>query len=139
MGFGEGRRQPLENMEAVNGSSGRKTDVSVPRMYGSARGHALKYPSKFFEAVPARLVDLVVALDGVRRVHALGAYYNPKIEREPGEEGPREVGHCPICGNLLLDSPGYHFIFDLQREGRRDVSVARVDAARAKVLAGSPP
>lgn len=99
----------------------------------------MKHPSKFFKAVPARLVDLEVAFDGVRCVHALGAFYNPKIEREPGEERPREVGHCPIGGDLLLDSPGYQFISDLQREGRRDVSVARVDSARAKVLTGAGP
>lgn len=108
-------------------------------MYGSARGHALKYPSKFFGAVPARLVDLEVAFDGVRRVHALGVFYNPKIEREPGEEGPREVGHCPICGDLLPDAPGYHFIDDLQREGRRAVDVVRTEAGRAKVLTGAGP
>lgn len=113
--------------------------IKPARSFEAALSHALKYPSKFFNAVPARLVELEVAFDHVRRVHALAAFYNPKIQREPGEEGPAEAGHCPICGDLLLDAPGYHFISDLQREGRCDVSVARVDAARAKILAESSP
>lgn len=99
----------------------------------------MKYPSKFFNAAPARLVELEVAFHRVRRVHALAAFYNPKIDREPGEEGPTDAGHCPVCGDLLLDAPGYHFISDLQREGRRDVDTVRVDVARARVLAESPP
>jgi hypothetical protein len=113
--------------------------IKKARSFEAALGHALKYPSKFFDASPARLVELEVAFDRVRRVHALAAFYNPKIEREPGEDGPAEAGHCPICGDLLLDAPGYHFISDLQSEGRRAVDAVRVDVARARVLAESPP
>lgn len=113
--------------------------IKEARSFEAALGHALKYPSKFFNAPPARLVELEVAFDRVRRVHALAAFYNPQIEREPGEEGPCEAGHCPVCGDLLLDAPGYHFISDLEREGRRDVGAVRVDVARARVLAESPP
>jgi hypothetical protein len=40
---------------------------------------------------------------------------------------------------LLLDAPGYHFIVDLQGEGRRDIDKVRVEAARARVLCQSPP
>jgi hypothetical protein len=115
--------------------------VSIKRAnsFEAALGHAFKYPSKYFEASPARLVELEVAFDRVRRVHAVAAFYNPKIEREPGEEGPCEGGHCPICGDLLLDAPGFHFIEDLQGEGRRDVDKVRVEAARARVLSQIPP
>jgi hypothetical protein len=113
--------------------------IKRARSFEAALGHALKYPAKFFNAAPARLVELEVAFDRVRRVHALAAFYNPKIEREPGEEGPAEAGHCPICGDLLLDAPGYHFISDLQREGRRDADAVRVGVARAKTFAESPP
>src|SRR5262249_45949985 len=62
--------------------------VSIKRAnsFEAALGHALKYPSKYFEASPVRLVDLEIAFDRVRRVHALAAFYNPKIERQPGEE-----------------------------------------------------
>ena len=113
--------------------------IKRTRSFEAALGHALKYPSKFFAAAPARLVELEVAFDHVRRVHALAAFYNPTIEREPGEEGPTDPGHCPICGDLLLDSPGYHFISDLQREGRRDTDAVRIDVARARIFAESPP
>jgi hypothetical protein len=43
--------------------------ISIKRAksFEAALGHALKYPSKFFEASEARLVDLEIAFDGVRR------------------------------------------------------------------------
>ena len=113
--------------------------IQRARSFEAGLGHALKYPSKYFEAAPARLVDLEVAFDRVRRVHALAAFYNPKIEREPGEEGPCEVGHCPICGDLLLDAKGWHFLDELQREGRRDVDAVRIEVGRAKALAAESP
>ncbi len=113
--------------------------IQRARSFEAALGHALKYPSKFFDADPARLVELEVAFDRVRRVHALAGFYNPKIEREPGEEGPCDAGHCPICGDLLLDARGYHFVDDLQREGRRAVDVVRIEVGRAKVLTGAGP
>jgi len=113
--------------------------IQKARSFEAALGHALKYPSKFFDAEPARLVELEVAFHRVRRVHALAAFYNPRVKREPGEEGPCEPGHCPICGDLLLDAAGYHFIDDLQREGRRAVDVVRIEAGRAKVLTGAGP
>jgi len=124
---------------AIRADGSRIVSIKRAKSFEAALGHALKYPSKFFNAAPARLVELEVAFDRVRRVHALAAFYNPKIQREPGEEGPIEVGHCPICGDLLLDAPGYHFISDLRSEGRRDANAVRVDVARAKVLAESPP
>jgi len=75
----------------------------------------------------------------VRRVHALAAFYNPKIEREPGEEGSCEAGRCPICGDLLLNAPGYHFVDELRREGRRDVDAVRIEVGRARILAVAGP
>jgi hypothetical protein len=123
----------------IRGDGSKIVSIKPARNFEAALGHALKYPSKYFEAPAARLVDLEVAFDRVRRVHALAAFYNPKIEREPGEEGPCEAGHCPICGDLLLDEPGYHFISDLQNEGRHDVELARADAARAKAFSDHPP
>jgi hypothetical protein len=113
--------------------------IQLARSFEAGLGHALKYPSKYFEAAPVRLADLEVAFDRVRRVHALAAFYNPKIEREPGEEGPCDPGHCPICGELLLDAKGWHFLDELQREGRRDVDAVRIEAGRAKALAAESP
>jgi hypothetical protein len=125
---------------AIRKDGSRIVSIKRAKSFEAALGHALKYPSKFFNAAPARLVELEVAFDRVRRVHALAAFYNPQIEREPGEEGPAEVGHCPICGDLLLDAPGYHFISDLRSEGRRDAATVRADVSRAKVFAvESPP
>jgi hypothetical protein len=124
---------------AIRVDGSRIVSIKLAKSFEAALGHALKYPSKFFNAAPARLVELEVAFDRVRRVHALAAFYNPKIEREPGEEGPAEVGHCPICGDVLLDAPGYHFISDLRSEGRRDAAAVRADVSRAKVFAGESP
>ena len=134
------RGRELSNLWAeVRGDGSGIVSIKLAKSFEAALGHALKYPSKFFNASPARLAALEVAFDRVRRVHALAAFYNPKIELEPGEEGPFQPGLCPICGDLLLDAPGYHFIPDLEREGRRAVDVVRIDVARAKAFSGSPP
>lgn len=134
-----GERELSDLWAEIRGDGSRILRIQRARSFDAALGHALKYPSKFFEADPARLVELEVAFDRVRRVHALAAFYNPKIEREPGEDGACDAGHCPICGDLLLDSKGWHFIDELRREGRRDVDVVRVEVGRAKVLTGAGP
>lgn len=123
----------------VRGDGSKIISVKPAKNFEAALGHALKYPSKFFDADAGRLVELEIAFDRVRRVHALAAFYNPKIEREPGEEGGYDAGHCPICGDLLLDTPGYHFIDELRREDRRSVDEVRVEVGRAKVLTGAGP
>jgi hypothetical protein len=134
------RRKELSRLWADIRSDGSYiVSIKLARSFEAALGHALKYPSKYFEAAPARLVELEVAFDRVRRVHALARFYNPKIEREPGEEGPVDPGHCPLCGDLLIDEPGWHFIGDLKLEGRRDIELARIDAARARAFSESPP
>ena len=134
------RRRELSKLWAeIRGDGSRIVSIKRAKSFEAALGHALKYPSKFFNASPARLVELEVAFDRVRRVHTLARFYNPKIEREPGEDGNTDAGHCPICGDLLLDAPGYHFVADLQREGRRNADVVRVEANRARALAESPP
>jgi hypothetical protein len=115
--------------------------VSIKRAHSfeAALGHALKYPSKFFNAAPERLVQLEVAFDRVRRVHALAAFYNPKIQGEAGKDAPVPTSRCPICGDPLLDAQGYHFISDMKLEGRRAVDTVRVEMNRARVLGESPP
>lgn len=113
--------------------------IKFAHSFEAALGHALKYPSKFFDASPARLAELEVAFQRVRRVHALAAFFNPRIVREPGEEGPCQAGRCPICGDLLLDAPGWHFLDNFQSEGRRDADAVRVEVGRAKVLSGAGP
>jgi len=129
----------LSNLWAeIRADGSRIVSIKQARSFEAALGHALKYPSKFFEAAPARLAELEVAFNRVRRVHALARFHNPDIQREPGEDESC-AGHCPICGELLLDSQGWHFIEDLKREGRRDADVVRIEVGRAKVLTGAGP
>jgi hypothetical protein len=123
----------------IRGDGSKIVSIKGAKSFEAALGHALKYPSKFFDASPARLVELEVAFDRVRRVHSLARFYNPNIEREPGDEGPCDPGHCPVCGELLLDAQGWHFVDDLQREGRRNADVVRGEVARARILAGNGP
>jgi hypothetical protein len=85
------------------------------------------------------LVELEVAFDRVRRVHALARFYNPDIQREPGEDEFAEAGRCPICGDVLFDKPGWHFVSDLQVEGRRNLEVVRADSRREKTFSANAP
>jgi hypothetical protein len=129
----------LSNLWAeIRADGSHIVSIKQARSFEAALGHALKYPSKFFEAAPARLAELEVAFNRVRRVHALARFYNADIQREPGEDESC-AGHCPICGELLLDSQGWHFIEDLKREGRRDADAARIEVGRAEVLTGAGP
>jgi hypothetical protein len=129
----------LSNLWAeIRADGSHIVSIKQARSFEAALGHALKYPSKFFEAAPARLAELEVAFNRVRPVHALARFYNPDIQREPGEDESC-AGHCPICGELLLDSQGWHFIEDLKREGRRDADAVRMEVGRAKVLSGAGP
>jgi hypothetical protein len=125
--------------EEIRNDGSKIVSIKRAKSFEAALGHALKYPSKFFDACPERLVELEVAFDRVRRVHTLARFYNPDIEREPGEDAAADAGHCPICGDLLLDAQGWHFVDDLRREGRRDSDAVRAEVARAKVLAGKGP
>jgi hypothetical protein len=111
---------------------GERSFVSIKNApsFEIALSHALKYPSKFFDASPARLVDLEIAFDHVRRVHALAAFYNPKIKPEPGEDShPGKDKGCPICGDDLLEECGDYghwcFVDNLKNEGRRDLEEVR--------------
>lgn len=134
------RKRQLSNLwSKIRADGSYIVSIKAAGSFEAALGHALKYPSKFFEAPPARLAELEVAFDHVRRVHALARFYNPKIERQPGEEGPIDAGHCPICGDILLEAPGWHFVDELEREGRRDADLARIEAGRKKILTGAGP
>ncbi len=108
---------------------GERSFVSIKNAgsFEAALSHVLKYPSKFWNASPARLVDLELAFDHVRRVHAVASFYNPKIEREPGEDSSAEASHCPICGELLGEPErGWAFVDELSREGRRNLDEERM-------------
>lgn len=107
--------------------------IKPAKSFELALSHALKYPSKFFDASPSRLVDLEVAFDRVRRVHAVAAFYNPKIERESGDDGNPLNGTCPLCRGLLgepgfKEERGWFFADELKWEGRQDIEKLRTSA-----------
>jgi len=65
----------------------------------------------------------------VRRVHAVACFYNPKIEREPGEDEQEGLvaGRCPLCDGLLGEPErGWVFLDDLRREGRVDLEEVKL-------------
>lgn len=108
--------------------------IKTAKSFEAALSHALKYPSKFFDAPASRLVDLEVAFHRVRRVHAVTGFYNPKIEREPGEDAGLLNGTCPICRGPLgepgiREKRGWCFADELEREGRVDIEQARANPA----------
>lgn len=109
-----------------------------------ALSHALKYPSKFWDAAPSRLVELEVAFHKVRRFHALARFFNPPETRyEPGmNDGKDEAKRCPFCGSYLqtpIRNRSWRWISDLCRDGRIDLEEARIIAGREKVLSGAGP
>lgn len=112
----------------IRGDGSFIVSIKPARSFEAALGHCLKYPSKFFDAPPARLVELELALHRVRRVHALARFYNPKIQQEPGEDEFAEAGHCPTCGDLLGEPKrGWAFVDQLVAEGRRDLDEVRLE------------
>jgi hypothetical protein len=119
--------------------------VSIKRAksFEAALAHALKYPRKFLShSDPERLAQLEKAFHGVRRVHALGAFYNPKDESDmemvEGLPGP---GHCPFCGDVLLRPTGWKWtpIPELRSQGLRDWDEIRQEVGRKKVFEGIGP
>lgn len=108
--------------------------------FEKALSHALKYPSKFWDAPAERLVELEIAFHKVRRFHALARFYNPPETRsEPGMEtdSKDESKRCPFCGSFLktpCHKRGWSWASDLEREGRLDLDGAKVIAARKKGL-----
>lgn len=111
--------------------------LKIARSFELALSHCLKYPSKFFDAPGGRLADLEKAFHRVRRVHAMAAFYNPKIEREPGEDDVFDGG-CPECkarlGESISTKKGWEFVDVLERENRFDLEVARIEAGRKRVF-----
>lgn len=121
----------------VRGDGSFIVSIKVARSFELALAHCLKYPSKFFNAPGRRLAALEKAFHRVRRVHAVAAFYNPKIEREPGEDGPLDGG-CPYChaplGQNISTKRGWDFAEACKSEGRIEIESARTDMRRARVL-----
>lgn len=118
--------------------------IKTAPSFEKALSHALKYPSKFWNAVPSRLVELEIAFHKVRRFHTLARFFNPPETREePGmSDGKSEAKRCPFCGSCLkapLRNRGWSWVSALEREGRIDLDQARLIIAREKVLSGAGP
>jgi len=114
--------------------------IKAAPSFEKALSHALKYPSKFWDAPPSRLVALEVAFHKVRRFHSMARFYNPPETRnEPGMEsdGIDEAKRCPFCGSYLRTPRrrrGWVWVSDLEREGRVDLERARVTANCQKIF-----
>ncbi len=118
---------------------GERSFVSIKRArsFRAALAHALKYPAKFLSSsTPERLAELEATFHGTRRFSAGGAFYNVKVERQPGDDSP--IGECPLCGSRLCEIvEPWVARFVLEREGRRSVEDVRREIGKQRVLSGS--
>jgi hypothetical protein len=104
--------------------------------FPAAVAHALKYAGKFLSRDPERLAALELAFHGVRRVHALGIFYNPDPKQTEAKE-PSDGSECPHCRSaLILESYGFVSVVQLMDAGYRDFDEARQEAGRNRVLSG---
>lgn len=94
--------------------------------------HMLKYVSKAPSNNPVHLARLEAAFNRVRRVHALGAFYNPDL---PAEE-PAGSQRCPHCEEFLFATGPYCALVDLASSGLCDAENVRRELARQKVFSG---
>jgi hypothetical protein len=129
-------QQWLSEQWAMIRSDGSKiVSIKNARTFGAGLYHALKYAGKFLSNDPIRLAELELTFNRVRRVHAMGGFYNA-IPKKPKPEvaSPR----CPDCGGVMFEPTGpLHPVHSLQKQGMRDFDVLRREAARKKVLESS--
>ncbi len=105
--------------------------------FAAALAHALKYAGKFLSKEPERLAALELAFHGVRRVHALGVFYNP-AQVEPEAQEPSRGSECPHCRSaLIMESFGFVPIVQLMDAGYQDLDEARREAGREKGFSGA--
>lgn len=100
--------------------------VKAAKNFQHALRHAIKYPAaswKYFAASSERLASLEKAFHTVRRLHCVGAFYNPMR----GVEKVTVTGvfggdMCPSCGSPLVevDSPRWFTCDELMRMGSKD-------------------
>ena len=102
--------------------------------------HHFGYIMKPAAVTAERIAVLEVLFSGVRRVHALGAFY-----RLPKSEKPVENPRCPKCGqDLPINLRAWHKservpVADLEAEGRRDWRAVKRELGRARAFAGRAP
>lgn len=101
--------------------------IKVAKSFQHALRHAIKYPAaswKYFSASPQRLAVLEKAFYTVRRLHCVGAFYNPPRDVKVPPTILSPYDKCPTCGSRLeeLKSPRWFSFDELMRMGSRDFS-----------------
>lgn len=125
----KGKKKELSRLfTEIVGASGF-VSIKLANSFPAALAHALKYTGKHIAASsPGRLAQLEKAFNGVRRVHALAAFFNFKAVRDskPKPEGGGIEGEkltsCPICQAKVYRPSGWHMrtIAELQGAGLRN-------------------
>ncbi len=118
----------------ITGDGSFIVSIQAAKSFYAALYHALKYAGKVLSTDPHRLAELESTFHGVRRVHTLAAFYNPKdIEKQLPQSPP-----CPSCGERLFDASGPWLpIQELRKRGIRELEEARSEIGRERVLTGS--
>jgi hypothetical protein len=120
------KREASELWSAVVGEYAI-VSIKAAKSFQHALRHAIKYPAaswKYFSASPERLASLEKAFYTVRRLHCVGAFYNPPkdIKVPPIILAPYDK--CPTCGSHLDDvpDPRWFTLDELLRMGSKDYS-----------------
>ena len=100
--------------------------VKAAKSFQHALRHAIKYPAaswKYFTASPERLASLEKAFYTVRRLHCIGAFYNPPRDVKVPPTILLPYDKCPTCGSPLeeLDAPRWFSLDELMRIRSRDL------------------
>lgn len=100
--------------------------VKAAKGFQHALRHAIKYPAaswKYFSASPERLASLEKAFHTVRRLHCVGAFYNPPRDVKVPPTILPSYDKCATCGSRLeeLDAPRWFSLDELMRMGSRDL------------------
>jgi hypothetical protein len=112
--------------------------VKAAHSFEHALRHAIKYPAadwKYLNSTPERLAALELAFNGIRRVHTVGAFYNPpQSEEQSANSGG--LGLCPDCGSALCESSGWSWdsVSELESKGVRELDAARRQAGRTRTF-----
>jgi hypothetical protein len=122
--------------EMIRSDGSKIVSIKLARTFRAGLYHALKYAGKFLSTDPNRLAELEFAFNRVRRVHAMGAFYNaiPKDSPPKAASPP-----CPVCGGEMFEASGPLRPVDyFELRNIPDFEVIRRQVARQRVLDGSP-
>jgi hypothetical protein len=111
---------------------------SVRWNFRRALRRLLSYTSKTDEHSPQHLAQLEAAFSGVRRIHALGLFYNANLPEESGTSVQGDPT-CPYCGGYFFAVGSYCAVTEFEGLGVPDLETARRDAARQRVYGRAGP